>query len=99
MKTPEGYEKADVDKYLASIDAYVAKPASFGYGGSGTSDRLACIAGTFWAIEVKREGKRPTALQLRRMEEVRKAGGQATCGVAKIIVADIEKWRRQRGLL
>lgn len=97
MKTPEGYEKADVDKYLTAIGAYNVKPASFGYGGSGTADRVVCIAGFFWSLEIKREKKEPTAIQWRRIKEVREAGGQATWGTAKMIIADIEKWRRERG--
>ena len=99
MKTPEGWEKSEVDKYLKSIGAYNAKPATFGYGGSGTADRLVCICGFFWSLEVKREGKGPTALQLKRMAEVQKAGGHIAWGTAKMIIATIEKWRRERGFL
>lgn len=80
MKTPEGYVKADVDKYLKGIGAYVVKPATFGYGGSGNADRVVCFAGKFVSVEVKREGKTPTALQELRMREVRKAGGIALWG-------------------
>ncbi len=80
MKTPEAWEKAAVDKYLKGIGAYVAKPATFGYGGSGNADRLACFAGRFIAIEVKREGKVPTPIQYRRLKEVHDAGGIAIWG-------------------
>lgn len=99
MKTPEGIEKAEIDKYLKSIGAYVAKPATFGYGASGISDRLCCIkrapgeAGTFWAIEVKRPDKEPTPLQEKRLQEVRAAGGMTTWGVAGKVIAEIEAWR------
>lgn len=99
MRTPEGWEKVDIDKYLESIDAYIIKPATFGFGGSGAADRVCCIGGTFWSIEVKREGKKPTAIQMCRIREVRAAGGQATWGVAKRVIAKIEKWRRKNGLL
>ena len=80
MKTPEGYVKDDVDKYLKGIGAYVVKPATFGYGVSGNPDRVACFAGSFIGIEVKREGKTPTALQHRRLVEIQKAGGIAIWG-------------------
>ena len=99
MRTPESWEKAELDKYLKSIGAYNAKPATFGYGGSGVPDRLVCIAGFFVGCEVKREGKAPTPLQLKRMTEIRKAGGLATAGTARMIIGQIEKWRRQKGFI
>lgn len=99
MKTPEAWEKSEIDKYLKSIGAYVAKPATFGYGASGLSDRLVCIDGCFWAIEVKREGKEPTPLQYKRMEEVRAADGMTTWGVATKVIDDIHAWRLNRGLV
>lgn len=99
MKTPEKYEKDDVDKYLKSIGAYNAKPATFGYGGSGVPDRLVCIRGHFFGLEVKREGKGPTPLQMKRMQEIRKAGGHAVAGTARIICAAIDKWMREQGFL
>lgn len=92
MRTPEGREKADIDKYLKSIGAYVAKPATFGYGESGTSDRICCIRGRFVSIEVKREGKEPTALQERRMAAVRLAGGVAMWGTAEKVIGELQQW-------
>ena len=94
MKTPEGYEKDDIDKYLREIGAYVVKPATFGYGGSGHADRIFCYRGRFGAIEVKREGAQPTALQLHRIEEVRKTGGWAAWGTAEKVCGEMEKWIR-----
>lgn len=99
MKTPEGYEKAEIDKYLKSIGAYVAKPATFGYGASGLSDRLVCIDGYFWAIEAKREGKEPTSLQAKRLDEVLHAGGETAWGTAIKVISEIEKWRHNTGLV
>lgn len=93
MKTPEGYEKAEIDKYLKSIGAYVAKPATFGYGASGLSDCLVCIDGSFWAIEVKREGKEPTPLQNKHLKEIEAAGGMTSWGVAAKVIHEIETWR------
>jgi hypothetical protein len=90
MKTPEGYEKADIDKYLESIDAYVVKPTTGGYGASGHADRLCCIGGVFVAIEVKREGKEPTPLQWRRIHEVEEAGGFAFWGTAEKVIAELK---------
>lgn len=99
MKTPEAWEKSEIDKYLKSIGAYVAKPATFGYGASGLSDRLVCIDGCFWAIEVKREGKEPTPLQAKRLDEVSRAGGETTWGTAAKVIAEIVLWRQHRRLV
>ena len=96
MRSPEGWVKYDTDKYLAGIGAYVVKPATFGYGSSGTADRIVCFAGKFISIEVKREGTVPTTIQERRMKEVRAAGGIAIWGdsAAKII----EEFKQALGL-
>jgi Holliday junction resolvase len=44
---------------------------------AGTPDLIACIAGRFYAIEVKRPGEKPTALQEYRLAQWRKAGAVA----------------------
>ena len=80
MKTPEGYVKSDVDKYLKALKAYVIKPATFGFGASGAPDRCCCIAGRFVGIEIKREGAIPTPVQKLRMDTIRRAGGIALWG-------------------
>ena len=95
MKTPEGYEKADIDKYLKLLvpDLYLLKPASYGFGASGTSDRVGCYRSKFFAIEVKREGKEPTKLQWDRINEVIAAGGTAFWGTAAKVIPEFEAWR------
>ena len=93
MKTPEGYEKADIDKHLKKVGAYVIKPASYGFGASGTSDRVGCYRSKFFAIEVKREGKEPTKLQWDRINEVIAAGGTAFWGTAAKVIPEFEAWR------
>lgn len=98
VKTPEAYEKAEIDKYLKSIGAYNAKPATYGYGVSGECDRLVCIAGWFVGIEVKREGKEPTPLQQRRIANIRLASGEAFWGTAAKVIPEIEEFRRRKGL-
>ena len=80
MKTPEGYVKSDVDKYLKILKAYVIKPATFGFGVSGAPDRCCCIGGKFVGIEIKREGAVPTPVQKLRMDTIRRAGGIALWG-------------------
>ena len=92
MRTPEGFEKDEIKKYLTSIGAYFILPMTFGYGKSGGADIVACIDGTFWSIEVKREGKTPTALQNARMEVVYESGGKTAAGTAEVVIRIIKGW-------
>lgn len=92
MRTPESFEKEEVRKYLKSIGAFYCTFTTGGYGRSGTPDIVACIDGKFWGIEVKREGKKPTISQQRRLDEIRYAGGRAIAGTAKVIIAELERW-------
>lgn len=92
MKTPEAYEKEAICKYLDSIGAWYFKPMTMGYGKSGVSDIVACIDGQFWALEVKREGKEPTAIQARRGKEIQNAGGCWAAGTAKVVIDAIMFW-------
>jgi hypothetical protein len=93
MKSPEGYEKDDICKYLDKRGAWYFRPYMAGFGKAGVGDIIACIAGTFWSVEVKREGKEPTVLQWTRIDEIRAAGGQATWGTAEKVISEIEAWR------
>lgn len=91
MLSPEGYEKKDIDAYLVTVGAAVFKPATFGFGASGCPDRLVCHLGRFIGIEVKREGKTPTALQRTRMAEIRQAGGIALWGTAEKVIRELKE--------
>ena len=95
MKTPEGYVRDDVDKWLKAIGVYFIKPMTFGYGGSGCPDRVCCFNGRFAGIEIKREGKLPTPIQNRRMAEIRKSGGIAVWGDSAPMI--IEKLKEAFG--
>ena len=96
MKSPEGFEKDEIKKYLNSIGAWHFSPFMAGFGKSGVPDIIACVLGTFWGIEVKREGKGPTKLQLLRIAEIKKASGMATWGVANKVKSEIEAWRQAK---
>ena len=96
MKSPEGFEKDEIKKYLNSIGAWHFSPFMAGFGKTGIPDIICCILGAFWGIEVKREGKGPTQLQLLRIVEIKKAGGQATWGTASKVVMEIERWRARQ---
>ena len=79
MKTPEGYVKDAVRKYLKAIGAYRFSPVQMGIG-SPTLDDLCCIGGKFVAIEYKREGKIPTPRQDMTIFAIKRAGGIAVWG-------------------
>jgi len=71
-------------------------PLTYGMGASGAPDRVCCISGQFWGLEVKREGKEPTAIQNRRMQEILDAGGLVAWGTADDIIPVIDRWLRKR---
>src|SRR5262245_52000083 len=99
MKTPEGYEKADLDKFFKRLvkngDVWLFKPMTAGFGKSGISDYVGCCrykGGQFFSIEVKREGKNPTALQYHRMRNIEAAGGKTFWGTAVMVIIEFEAW-------
>jgi hypothetical protein len=97
MLTPEGRVKKKIDAYLTSIGVrFIMKPATFGYGASGAPDRVCSIKGRMLAIEVKREGKTPTALQRLRMKELHADGAVAIWGDSAESI--IEQIKAQFGL-
>jgi len=75
--TPEAKVKAKVRKLLQEVGAYYAMPLTGGYGNSGVPDFLICKDGKFYGIECKANGGKPTALQLKHLDDIRKAGGIA----------------------
>lgn len=75
--TPEGKVKAKVKKVLNEIGAYYTMPMGTGFSSSGAPDFIICIAGLFYGIECKANGNKPTALQLKHLDDIRKAGGVA----------------------
>ena len=92
MRTPEGYEKDAIKKYLDSIGAWYFCPYMAGFGKSGVADIIACIKGRFVSIEVKREGKEPTPIQKRRMDEIQQSGGIALAGTAQTVTAELKSF-------
>ena len=96
MKTPEGYVKSDVRKYLKSIGAYFFSNTTFGYGASGQPDICCCIRGRFVGLELKAPEKEPTTLQMARIKEIRRNGGFAFWSTS---VDDVrEKLKKEFGL-
>lgn len=55
---------------------WVRKTHGSGYT-AGLPDLIGCLRGRFFAIEVKRPGEQPTALQVRELSNIRQAYGFA----------------------
>lgn len=91
-QTPEKRVKTKVESILKGEGAYYFFPATHGYGRSGVPDIIACVNGRFLAIECKAGGNKPTALQVREIENIRSAGGVA-------VVANEENWDEVRPLV
>lgn len=75
--TPEGKVKAKVKKVLKELGAYYSMPIGGGFGNAGVPDFLICYKGRFIAIETKAKGGKPTALQVKNLNEIAQAGGWA----------------------
>ena len=73
--TPEAKVKAKIKAILKAHNVYYAMPIGTGYGNSGVPDFLCCVNGKFVAIEAKAGKGEVTALQLKNLSDVNKAGG------------------------
>ena len=74
--TPESKVKKKVRETLNELGAYYAMPIGTGFGNSGVPDFLVCLKGKFIGIECKANGKKPTALQQKHLDDIQKAGGR-----------------------
>lgn len=75
--TPEKRVKDKVVKILKEFGVYYFFPATYGFGRSGVPDIVCCFEGNFFAIECKAGKNKPTALQEREIEAIRKTKGVA----------------------
>ena len=91
-RTPEAAVKAKVVAILKDEDVYYFFPATHGYGRSGVPDIVCCVNGLFVAIECKAGNNKPTALQVREIERIRRANGCA-------LVVNEENWDMVRPLI
>lgn len=73
--TPEAKVKAKIKAILKAHNVYYAMPMGTGYGNSGVPDFLCCVNGHFVAIEAKAGKGQATALQLKNLDEIQRAGG------------------------
>ena len=92
MATPEKAVKAKVKAVLESEGVYYFMPATHGYGRSGVPDFVCCVNGWFMAIETKANGNKPTALQIREIESIRRNEGVA-------VVVDETNWDMLRDMI
>jgi len=63
-----------------------------------TSAIVGSLCGAFFAIEVKRPGKEPTPIQVRRMREIIRTNGLAVAGTAEVVVQVLRDWLAVRGI-
>ncbi len=85
MTNESGIVKA-ILRYLNSLPECLARKRwGGGMGFAGEPDIDACLRGRSVQLEVKRPGGRPTPLQLKRLEEWRRAGALVgvVCSVAE----------------
>jgi Holliday junction resolvase len=75
--TPEKRVKVKICKTLDKMGAYRFYASTGGYGSSGVPDIIACYRGRFIGIEAKANGGKPTALQLKNLNDIENCGGQA----------------------
>jgi hypothetical protein len=75
--TPEAKVKKVGRAIMTKMGMYHFPAFSGGYGRSGVPDDIACYQGFFVAVEYKANGGKPTALQLKNMDDIRKSGGVA----------------------
>ncbi len=94
--TPEGKVKAKLKKTLDDMGIWHFSPFQAGMGRAGIPDIIACYNGLFVAFECKANGGKPTALQQREIDAIRKAKGLAFV-VDENNVQDIKElliWKR-----
>jgi hypothetical protein len=75
--TPEVKVKAAIKQILKDNGIYYAMPIGTAYGNSGVPDFLCCVNGRFVAIEAKAGKGQATALQLKNLDQINKAGGRS----------------------
>jgi len=90
--TPEKKVKDKVVGILKDEEVYYFFPATHGFGRSGVPDIVCCVGGHFLAVECKAGTNKPTALQVREIEAIRRCNGVA-------IVVNEENWDMVRRLI
>lgn len=87
--TPEAKVKRKVVDLLKSRQVYYFYPVTGGFGASGVPDIVACYNGWFLGIECKAGKNKPTALQIKNLDQIRAAGGHPLV-VNELNIAELE---------
>lgn len=78
MSGPEAKFQKRVIRYLKDKGCYVLNVPGSAQIPAGTPDILFCApGGLFYALELKVKGNHPSELQLRAIDQINKAGGNA----------------------
>jgi hypothetical protein len=89
-QTPEGKVKTKVSRLLsATPGVYYHMPVPGGYGGT-TLDYIGCLLGSFFAIETKKPGAKPTDRQQQIIASIDRAGGKTF--VIDGDTTELEEW-------
>lgn len=89
--TPEAKVKKQVRKILDELECYYFFPATGGFGASGVPDIVVCYLGHFVGIECKAGDNKPTLLQQKNLENIKKSGGSSIV-VNEKNLPDLKMW-------
>jgi hypothetical protein len=93
MATPEGRIKTALDKMLKAERVWFYPPQAGPFGSAGIPDRVAVVEGLFVGIECKADKtKMPTALQIKCMADIEKAGGKCFLVYDNETVEQVREW-------
>lgn len=96
--TPEGKVKKKVVELLKAYKIWYFFPANNGFGKAGIPDIIAIVDGVFVGIEVKADRtKKPTALQVKCGEEIRRAGAEWFLVCDDTSLLQVESYIRRHG--
>lgn len=76
-KQQESQFQKECKKLILSMGGYPIKIAASAYQATGDSDLICCYEGRFVAFELKVDNNKPSAIQLERIEAIKRAGGIA----------------------
>jgi hypothetical protein len=97
MATPESKVKAALDRMLKAERVWFYPPQAGPFGGAGIPDRVAVVEGLFVGIECKADAtKKPTALQIKCMADIEKAGGKCFVVYDKTTIEQVREWIHAR---
>jgi len=92
MSTPESSVKRKIDNVFKKHNVWYFSPQSGPWGKAGIPDRIACVGGFMLGVEAKADKtKKPTALQLKTMQDIKDSGGYVMVVYDKETVGELEE--------